>query len=290
MLTSEWHVPAGGFQWAERYAMAPDGISLGSSAMGKVGTYLVPVTDSGGKQYDVFSDPALFRKFAKVTPTQDGVLDFANQYGFLGAGCLQRIWEPDVSKPTQFWPAHGEQLPDWIREIHLIRHAVIDLWDNIRDGHAASLKAFIHWESIRDGSRVLYLGPQIPGYRRLSFCLAKLKTGQPLPEFRNGDLLRPAWSALLRIANEQLVRHPVTGRIAESSDAHPAARFTISAGSLISALWLQLARAIADNPQFRQCEECGDDFEISTDRRADARFCTDACRLRAHRKRTQGKK
>jgi hypothetical protein len=61
--------------------------------------------------------------------------------------------------------------------------------------------------------------------------------------------------------------------------------------SLLSALWLQLARKLSGNPPFRECLYCGIWFETGpgTGRRRDAKFCTDDHRVVFNRhKQTKG--
>jgi hypothetical protein len=47
--------------------------------------------------------------------------------------------------------------------------------------------------------------------------------------------------------------------------------------TLLDALWLQLGQALTAGVQIRQCEHCGDWFEVGrgTGRRLDAKFCSD---------------
>jgi hypothetical protein len=58
---------------------------------------------------------------------------------------------------------------------------------------------------------------------------------------------------------------------------------------LVDALWLQLARFVAQGGAVLTCEECGKDFGVGAKKRADARFCGDTCRFRFHNKRRAGK-
>jgi hypothetical protein len=60
--------------------------------------------------------------------------------------------------------------------------------------------------------------------------------------------------------------------------------------TLISALWLQFARGIAGNLEQRVCKECGTWFEVSSrddGRSARRLFCSDPCKSRDYRRRTQ---
>lgn len=59
---------------------------------------------------------------------------------------------------------------------------------------------------------------------------------------------------------------------------------------LIGALWLQAARAVAGNRDLKQCAECATWYEVSAEHaRPDKIFCSDACRMRAYRRRKKEK-
>jgi hypothetical protein len=58
--------------------------------------------------------------------------------------------------------------------------------------------------------------------------------------------------------------------------------------SLLGAIWLQLAQAVAGDKEYRACASCGRSFELSPDTmRADAVYCKEACRARAYRNRKE---
>jgi hypothetical protein len=278
-------IPAEGFQWANRRRYS----ELGTTVRGRADRFLVAVASTRRPQsYDVFSNGALFRIFTETPATEDGVLQFANRYGHLGGHCLRRISEPDPVKPNLFWPGHGELLSEWTTELGLMRHAVLDLWDNIRTGDTLRLKPYITWEKSIVGFRVHYTCPELAGRKRTAFVIADQREDKPFTQIRNGDILRPAWLALLRIITVHSRRFPLNGVLTDRSTAkEDSAEFSISADSLLGAMWIQFARAVANNPDFRRCAQCGDEFEITTDKRADAKFCSPTCRLRAYRKRVK---
>lgn len=61
--------------------------------------------------------------------------------------------------------------------------------------------------------------------------------------------------------------------------------------SLTSAIWLQFAQAITENYGFGQCDECLTWFEIAPGKgRPEKKFCSNACSMRAYRKRKATKK
>ena len=51
--------------------------------------------------------------------------------------------------------------------------------------------------------------------------------------------------------------------------------------SLLAAIWLQFGQAITSDADLRFCAQCGNPFEAGagSGRRADAKFCSDACRI-----------
>ena len=77
-------------------------------------------------------------------------------------------------------------------------------------------------------------------------------------------------------ANILLRERPVDG----------AALLCIRPKTLLNALWTQLALAINGSQSLRTCVECKKWFAIKSDRgRSDKKYCSDACRMRAYRKR-----
>jgi hypothetical protein len=65
-----------------------------------------------------------------------------------------------------------------------------------------------------------------------------------------------------------------------------AARLCIRPETLLDALWTQLAQAIDGSQSLRNCVECKRWFTISAGQgRSDKEYCSDACRMRAYRKR-----
>jgi hypothetical protein len=290
MFESQWAAPAAGFRWADRRQLISlenirERAKLGKPP-GKPERYLVPLPSPGPpRTYDAFSSTALFRTFAAVEPTEAGVLQFANQYGWLGGPYSKEISEPDAIEPGKFWPGRGELLADWAREIRFMRHIVVDLLDNHKAGHARKLREFITWEQTKYGYRVFYTVPPGLGLKRWSVQLAGYPE-EPLPTLQLGDTMRPTWIAILKLITAQMERYPISVRLADRSDAEQgSAALTLPTNCLIAALWFQLARSIADNHDVRRCAECGAYFDVTTNKRNDAQFCSPNCRLRAYRKR-----
>ncbi len=67
------------------------------------------------------------------------------------------------------------------------------------------------------------------------------------------------------------------------------ARLCIRPTDLLDALWIQLTLAIDGNQNLRSCAECRTWFPIEAGgSRSDKEYCSDACRMRAYRKRKKG--
>lgn len=55
-------------------------------------------------------------------------------------------------------------------------------------------------------------------------------------------------------------------------------------GSMVHALWLQLALSIVERKEYRRCEHCGRPFLLSPEEnRSDRRYHNDSCRVKAYR-------
>jgi predicted nucleic acid-binding Zn ribbon protein len=83
---------------------------------------------------------------------------------------------------------------------------------------------------------------------------------------------------------EQMAWGPVRPKVFRTP--HGAVDFQIHVEDLKTALWFQLAIAVARAKEFRACEVCGKPFEVSPEvNRKDRVTCSDACRSRAYRRR-----
>lgn len=63
-------------------------------------------------------------------------------------------------------------------------------------------------------------------------------------------------------------------------------RIILRPQNLLAALWIQFARAVTEELQMRQCEFCGEYFQVGPGAsREDAKYCKDVCRVKAWVKR-----
>jgi len=216
--------------------------------------------------YSNFS--ALFREFANTTPTQDGILAFANQYGLLGMP--RGVFAP-AGPPKILVRIKGELLNDWVQQIQSMRKATA-LWDMIRSQRKADLAEIICWQksSAEKASGWYYETQLIPGV--------------PDP-CTSDDVMTPALCLLRNWINDFLVR-TVSPRMQFESPRRELS-LRLLPDNLLAALWLQFAWAVSGNRDYHVCKKCGRWFEVSnlqSDHRTVRRlFCSDRCKSADYR-------
>ena len=98
------------------------------------------------------------------------------------------------------------------------------------------------------------------------------------------------WTALRPQVNKAL-QETCAPRLDWNPDSADEIRFRLdwTPQSLLGALWLQAVRSVTRASRLQQCASCEQPIEISLEKttgaRADARFCSVACRMRAYRTR-----
>jgi hypothetical protein len=258
----------GGFRWLDVSAVA-------GAAPQRWLTDAIPV----GLQLDVrrYSPmdqfPALFRTLADTPLSEDGVVRFANQYG--GLGVQEQI---RLTRGPKLSLGIGESGPVWMNEIDAMRRAV-QMWDAVRHGNTAWFQEHVHvepkgpeevWVSYLEEG-VLYhrevIGPDLAGF------------------VRPNNVRRPTLLFVQRMINTRLRDHAAP-RLLYDSDQDRLGLHLVPE-NLLGALWLQFARAVDGNKDYRRCGGgCGRWMEISLDaHRTHRRFCSDACRNKAYRER-----
>jgi len=98
------------------------------------------------------------------------------------------------------------------------------------------------------------------------------------------------WTALRPQVNKVL-QETCAPRLDWNPDSDDEIRFRLdwTPQSLLGALWLQAVRSVTRASRLQQCASCEQSMEISREKttgaRADARFCSTACRVREYRRR-----
>jgi hypothetical protein len=271
-----WNVLAGGYRWTDAETVEGE----------KPGRYLVQSWNipEGSKRYQPLQlYPALFRSFADITPTEEDILSFANEYGRLtplGEMLIVRSERSSKEGTVEV----GEPLSLWVSEIAAMNQA-LTLWDMAQNRDMTGLSGFIHWSE--DG--VYYdSGPGTEEHSslgRTTRTIAHLNEGHQLGGILlHGDLVTPALFQVQHVVNQHLEGR-LSPRVLWGKD-YTHLNLYFMPNSLIGALWLQFAQAIDGNKTYRRCDECRGWFELSPEvARTTKRFCSNACRVKAYRER-----
>jgi len=216
--------------------------------------------------------PALFRTFASLSFVSDAIKSFADRWGLLGGALAAAIEVPpserlhagpfsNVFERGAQMPVNAEPADRWAAAILEMRSAV-EFWDLIRDG---------------DERLVAREVPQLwARHSRSTHWMTDKMFARP---FASGE------GTLAGIINSHLERSMLPRLL--PSEARPKEwKLVYEPASLLDTLWMQFALAVAGNIAHRQCAVCTTWFEVATgSNRADKQFCSDACRMRAYRKR-----
>jgi hypothetical protein len=136
------------------------------------------------------------------------------------------------------------------------------------------------WPAIRENLEPFY-AHDLPAAREIA---AKIKAGKRLPE---PDLANAAGLMLACFADKATIR-PTW------DSAGQRVTLAVQPSDLLEALWLQFARSVLDQQQYRRCEVCGRWYPGTEDPdkkrkrstiRSDRRVCSDSCRVKAYARR-----
>jgi len=264
------------FRWHRLQEAEWKTLHHGASQHGKVA---VPAGDSvalvgvEGESYAPLKDePALFRIFAAIEDTPEAFADFARAYGSLDP-------LPDrISKTARGLPeGYAGDEDDWGEARESVALA-IEMWDELRGGNPSELIERM-WETRRVGDELgIYPNgpPQCWKGELMDSCLL-------IVDASSSD--REIVQAMLASEVNQGLKHAdVTPALAATNKSYGAGlRLTYRVGSLLGAMWLQLALAIDGNRDYRTCEGCGLPWD-ATGARASRDWCSERCRQRIYRR------
>jgi hypothetical protein len=129
-----WTVAATGYQWAD--ATSPFHDKKESSR------WLIDPTPAGvqgeWRRYAPLRHRGLHRRFAKLAPTEEAILGFANKYGLLDGG------ELPLKVTGSSGVFGGEQLDLWVEEIKHMA-LLVRLWD-LQKRNASDLAQYVWWQ------------------------------------------------------------------------------------------------------------------------------------------------
>jgi hypothetical protein len=288
----QWQLNETGYRWLKTQSQ-----NIGKR-VGNTDLFLTDRVPLGSKygmiQYSPLKDhTALFRLFAETEPTEDGILEFANEYGLLG-GDLQDMIPVKSLGEGKSAAGIGETLRSWKNEIFTLRRAVT-LWDLAEENDVEELSKIIHWTGPRT---VVYEYGRDPkkekdevskywaGYSLIAMDEGERKRVHPelIDRFQYGELNLPVRYYIQKIINDRLKGLVFPQMLWERNRNRLSLYFVPS--SLLGALWLQFAQAIDGDKKYRKCQECRKPYEISPETaRTSKLFCSNACRSKNYRER-----
>jgi hypothetical protein len=193
----------------------------------------------------------------------------------------------------------GENLDMWEQSIRDMRFA-LTLWDAIRSNDVGQLRRFILFQkgSGQAGGFIYRSREEVADGYEMGVID---ETAHDIPADARAlrkprNVIHLALIVVQMLANKQLWTHagpcllygPPTPRNGLGAEEVPQSRLNlrIVPKNLLGAMWLQYARGIDGNKDYRQCRQCGKWFEISLEANRPTRFfCEDACRYKFYRER-----
>lgn len=282
-----WPVAKDGYQWmyAKRHPSGPGSRKDVDLQLMLTDGYPIEISRLNSRTRNPLSiDPALFRVFADLPPVESEILGFANSYGLLGGEITEHFDLEQQGEQGTVLIVKGETLAEWERESLTMKH-VVNLWELMRMKNPRALTQYVKRAEAK-GDPVL--GP----------FLEKQERSQPHqspPDAPTSEIV-----ILMRRENDHML---AASFVRDEVDRHLSGHIDIRSGqldlwarleptfnflpdSLLSGIWLQLALAIDANKEYRQCKVCGNWFEFkSAGARPSRQYCSNACRLKAYRKR-----
>jgi hypothetical protein len=262
-----WSLPKSGFRWV-------DGEWFPEKGDKEIPSLLVENTeiDQTRNAYSPLQEvSALFRVFAEIQPTKEGVLTFANQYGSLGVASF--FITASGPAEVQAFGRVGETLDRWASEIARVKEAVT-LLDQVRARDEAGLSQVLRWQE----------GPVEGPFKEFPdswFYQGTQGTVQVRGAFTASNIFGPALSLITTWANEKLHGHT---SLVLTTDQEGKYALELKLGTLLTAIWVQLANAVVEPVDYRKCKTCDRWFAVSDDgRKADQAFCQDACKSKDYR-------
>lgn len=224
------------------------------------------------------STPALYRVFAEIDDTrEEAILEFISHYGFVFEHNQRRHW--DMGHVTlDYEPV--DPVADVASAIRYIRVCVSGL-DAIRSGNPELLQEFIRTHGSAPIPLLAAAGSLNAAYEQSTGTYQQMQTAdlKEAATVELGKMLQPmVLNALQTVVDTSDPENPVT---------------RVRPRSLLSAMFLQLLQELTGERRLRKCDQCDTWFEVTSragrQTRMDKRFCSDACRQEAYRKRRNPK-
>jgi hypothetical protein len=310
-----WPVAVGGYRWEHHPPAELNG------RIERIDSELVELDPGRGYDWiDPLGKPtALFRDLALLQPTGDPYAESEATYQADILAFAAR-WGPLFRSPTEGsgdgysngWVEHVEVLAYAVRIYNAIVDEDIDVLEDWLTGvYWLEPEHHVPWK-MRAGrwpndenededeglSRIQAIESEEDRFeayqhwssdeQRYARIMRSIETEQArVASWTDQEILRAARHRLLHKEIKCWLTTYSSPDIIEDDDGH--GRIEQVPNCLYGAAWRQLAEAILGNRQYRQCQQCPRWFVLAPDvGRADKRYCSDACRAAAYRRRGWG--
>jgi hypothetical protein len=277
----EWAVARDGYSWFETSVEVGPGCRKKQWCLAEIGDGSATIPT---RTYRPFHDSSgLFLTFANTDPTRDGVLGFVGRFGRLARRSPVRA-APVRDEAGRLVMPTDECLGEWQSQIGDMAKAA-RLWHMWRIGDTENFAARIRWTRDSAGQdAVSYVtGPEDDDVDRIS---SRTFHPERLGWLRPGDVVLPA----LLYAQDQInvrIESLASPRLVWDT-SRTRMELRLVPDTLVGALWLQFAAAVAADKGFRRCGQCDAWFALApAGGRSTKQFCSGACRTRAHRARQE---
>jgi predicted nucleic acid-binding Zn ribbon protein len=239
------------------------------------------------REFSADDYPELYRRFAAIDLKSNTVLEFVNDFGFIGVGEILTTDE-EINADGSRWTAHDNTVEfagAWVHEVNLMKSSVAIL-DAIDEILKPDIQALSRLFAYRDGS--WYVKAEcVPGYRSqgqvewvdLDIWAEVENTFDAIP---SNDIVQAATEFLRLMVTNQLVGH--TSAVVIWDRKHTRTQLVHRPTSLLSAMWVQFAGVLTQTNRFRSCGGCSKVFELI---RRDKAFCSEACQKRYSRRKAK---
>jgi hypothetical protein len=283
-----WQRKRGGYEIAKGWEVPKSEVDLGKDVDHRPAIFIAETPTARSQKsewYDPASEhPALFQELAGLEVSTDALLltsllRFVNDWGlptYAGTFIRGNPQEPKLSsgeltkRAEPGWPVNGVSLYPLLRVNHAVR-----MYETLKSASSARLRHSFgrpfndSWAYIDEGPQGglrLYLDPKL---QDLADC---------------GDFRTVLARMLQDLANQMLSNACSPVLLWEPN----ALSFQIKMvpHHLVGFTWVQFADAVVGGKDFWQCASCARWMEIGPGQgRREKTYCSDACRMRAYRKR-----
>lgn len=267
-----WQVPKASYLWREGLTPTKDGFPDDQAL--PTGPWLVDPQPFGCKiackSYLPGEVRSLHRTFARIAPTQPGILAFANKYGALGRE-RSLLYDAAATGSGQELLA-GEPLSLWLGEVARLKR-LLEIWDLTKDADAAGkvgqhirwdtkpLRVLLVWGDEKQGDgHIIAVGGE-PGLEK--GLLRRWKFGK--------DVIEPA-----RFYVHTEVNEAMRGHVSPAILPLVKGQLALFPHDLLAAIYVHFALEMSGRT--RPARICGYCNMFFTPSRSDQRFCSSSCR------------